>query len=269
MGNFIKKNSGFFYWFLIPSILLLASVMGVNLVSRPVISNPGESCSVDSQCQDSTGCFLEFCDTINFNQCTRSGINTSASNQACFQCGQCGNGTCEPDAGENLQTCPADCTFQGDLDVCSFQLFVQCNPTRNRCCPSGCQGSDSQGTSFDADCCNGCGDNQISGSETCDGTAVKTSLTPPAAPNTCRAPGAAGACTYCGDGNVDSVAGEQCDPPNGTTCGSTCQLLSCGDGVITPPEQCDPPNGTTCSATCQTIIPLPVCGNGILEAGEA
>ena len=75
----------------------------------------------------------------------------------------------------------------------------------------------------------------------------------------------------CGNGTLDP--GEQCDPPNGTTCDTNCfQIPVCGNGVVEAPvgpyvaEQCDPPNGTTCSATCQNI-PI-VCGNGIVQPGE-
>jgi hypothetical protein len=42
----------------------------------------------------------------------------------------------------------------------------------------------------------------------------------------------------------------------------------CGNGVIEAGEACDPPNGATCSATCAQI-PLPVCGNGTVEPGES
>jgi hypothetical protein len=75
----------------------------------------------------------------------------------------------------------------------------------------------------------------------------------------------------CGNGKIDP--GEECDPPNGTTCDANClQIPVCGNGVVEAPvgpympEQCDPPNGTTCSATCQNI-PI-VCGNGIVQPGE-
>ena len=68
----------------------------------------------------------------------------------------------------------------------------------------------------------------------------------------------------CGDGTVDP--GEQCDPPNGTSCSETCQtiLATCGDCVVGPGEQCDPPNQTTCSATCQTIV-VATCGDGVVN----
>ncbi len=77
----------------------------------------------------------------------------------------------------------------------------------------------------------------------------------------------------CGNNTVEAPAGpypaEQCDPPNGTTCSATCQSIAvvCGNGIVQPGEQCDPPNGTTCSATCQTIAGA-VCGDGTVQAGE-
>jgi hypothetical protein len=56
----------------------------------------------------------------------------------------------------------------------------------------------------------------------------------------------------CGNGVIDSV--EECDPPNGNTCDSSCQRIPiCGDGITEKTEQCDPPNGTTCDANCKTI----------------
>jgi cysteine-rich repeat protein len=75
----------------------------------------------------------------------------------------------------------------------------------------------------------------------------------------------------CGNGTVGT--GEQCDPPNGTTCDNNClQIPVCGNNTVEAPvgpyvaEQCDPPNGVTCSATCQNIAV--VCGNGVVQAGE-
>jgi cysteine-rich repeat protein len=55
----------------------------------------------------------------------------------------------------------------------------------------------------------------------------------------------AGACkaSTCGDGCVDPSKGEQCDPPNGTTCSATCQKVAvCGNGVLEGNEQCDDGN---------------------------
>ncbi len=74
----------------------------------------------------------------------------------------------------------------------------------------------------------------------------------------------------CGNNTVEAPAGpylaEQCDPPNGTTCSATCQNLAvvCGDGIVQAGEQCDPPNGTTCSATCQNLAAA-TCGDGAIN----
>lgn len=75
-------------------------------------------------------------------------------------------------------------------------------------------------------------------------------------------------CGLCGNGTTDTAAGEQCDPPNGTTCDSSCHTIAvvCGNGITQAGEQCDPPNGTTCNASCQNI-PV-VCGNAIVQPGE-
>ncbi len=47
-----------------------------------------------------------------------------------------------------------------------------------------------------------------------------------------------------------------------TVCTTTASLTincvnvaTCGNGMVEAGEQCDPPNGTTCSSTCQTIVP--------------
>src|SRR5262249_39125901 len=57
---------------------------------------------------------------------------------------------------------------------------------------------------------------------------VKPGLPPIPAGQSCRAPGSGGQCTYCGDGIVQTAAGESCDPPGsplagGGLCGPTCQ----------------------------------------------
>jgi hypothetical protein len=62
----------------------------------------------------------------------------------------------------------------------------------------------------------------------------------------------------CGNGIVEQ--GEQCDPPNGTTCDQSCQSITpvpvpavCGNGIVEEGEECDPPDGTTCDESCQEI----------------
>lgn len=71
----------------------------------------------------------------------------------------------------------------------------------------------------------------------------------------------------CGNGTLE--AGEECDPPNGTTCDSSCQRIPvCGDGFIDVPEACDDGNttpGDGCSAACQIESgpPNDACANRI------
>ncbi len=71
--------------------------------------------------------------------------------------------------------------------------------------------------------------------ETC-GTIVKVAVF-------CMAPD-------CGNGQVDP--GEQCDPPNGSSCLEGC-ARPCGNGLPDPPEECDPPDGRSCDASCRYI----------------
>jgi hypothetical protein len=67
-------------------------------------------------------------------------------------------------------------------------------------------------------------------------------------------------CGLCGNGTTDTAAGETCDPPNGTTCDTSCHTIAvvCGNSIVQPGEQCDPPGpiaGTNnvCTATCQIV----------------
>jgi len=103
----------------------------------------------------------------------------------------------------------------------------------------------------------------------------------------------------CGDGDLDP--GEVCDDGNsvlGDGCRPDCTAESCGDGVLDPQEDCDDGNtagGDSCAADCaicgslKTIgsedcdppysiggaddcaedCTFAVCGDGVLEAGEA
>ena len=58
----------------------------------------------------------------------------------------------------------------------------------------------------------------------------------------------------CGDGYIDTAAGETCEPPNVGTCDSQCHNASCGDGILAGSEQCDDGNHTNldgCDASCK------------------
>ncbi len=79
------------------------------------------------------------------------------------------------------------------------------------------------------------------------------------------------ACISCGNGVPEP--GEQCDTGGeSATCDVNCTAVACGDGIVntTAGEQCDDGNvedGDGCSADCLSEI-VAECGNGILESGE-
>jgi fibro-slime domain-containing protein len=110
-------------------------------------------------------------------------------------------------------------------------------------------------------CKDRCGDGIVNGSEACDNGAA-------------NADDAYGGCTtqctvgpYCGDGNVDTAYGEECDDGFNQTvygqtkgCGPGCRTVPyCGDGKVDSlfGEECDdgPDNGKgNCDPTCHGII---------------
>jgi len=74
----------------------------------------------------------------------------------------------------------------------------------------------------------------------------------------------------CGDGFVNTAAGEQCDDRKDSAhCNSDCTTSVCGDGKWNPAagEECDDGNttdGDGCTADCH----LESCGDGTVQAGE-
>jgi fibro-slime domain-containing protein len=142
------------------------------------------------------------------------------------------------------------------------------------------------------------------------GAAGRGGAPPTGAAGTCGPLGGVGGCApRCGDGTVDSAAGEICDDGNtqsGDGCAGDCKtietdyacpqpgkactyLVRCGDGKLGGIEQCDPPNvGHGCTADCRfepgavcDAPPTPpnpnqpstrhktVCGDGVREGAEA
>ena len=75
------------------------------------------------------------------------------------------------------------------------------------------------------------------------------------------------ACPFCGNGIVEPET-EQCEPPGTPTCDDQCYIRrDCGNGVVDSiaGEECEPPGTATCDASCRFIH---TCGNGVVELGE-
>jgi cysteine-rich repeat protein len=83
------------------------------------------------------------------------------------------------------------------------------------------------------------------------------------------------AARLCGNGELDELAGEECDDgaANSDTradaCRTTCREPACGDGAVDSDEDCDDGNdvsGDGCDAGC--FVEEGVCGNRIVEGDE-
>ena len=97
-------------------------------------------------------------------------------------------------------------------------------------------------------------------SEACDDGDLNANA-PDACRLTCELP-------TCGDGIVDSD--ESCDDGNlvdGDACSSTCNPPVCGDGVRQGDEECDDGNDIA-TDTCQADCTASFCGDGIIQSGE-
>jgi hypothetical protein len=147
----------------------------------------------------------------------------------------CGDGTCDHEAAEECDSCPADC---GACPVCGDGVCAQltgglescesCEADCGACsvCGDGkCVAESGEGcTSCPDDCgqCAGCGDGTCGAAETCESCAQDC-----------------GACKTCGDGVCG--AGETCK-----TCDDDCGACSkCGDGDCGAGE-----NPTNCAKDC-------------------
>jgi hypothetical protein len=128
----------------------------------------------------------------------------------------------------------------------------------------------------------GCGDGAVVAPETCDdGNAVTEDCTYGAMScsvcgDTCTM--VAGATSYCGDGTIDSVAGEECDPP-GAACDAACSAsrpATCSNGSVDGEETDVDCGGTECAAcapgrrcrvTSDCAVATPECnGTVVCEA---
>lgn len=172
--------------------------------------------------------------------------------------------------GDNDRCTTDACVFMGaaaPIPTCVNDPITTCNYVPDGCCPAGCEGPlpddpngcmDAAGAPIpgcDADCWapQVCGDGQVQPPETCDDTADTgtAGLSPTGAPITnaqCRDAGTTAECTACGDGLIQTEAGEECDGTNAAACGE--------EGFCNAP-------GTLGECTCAVLPPTTnICVTG-------
>ncbi|MFO1464421.1 MAG: DUF4215 domain-containing protein [bacterium] len=187
------------------------------------IVEPGEKCD-DGNTADGDGCD---------SNCTPTGCGNKIMS---------GNEECDDGNLVNEDTCTSQCK----LNQCGDG--VPGGP--NEQCDHG-QSNGKPGDSCGADCKLKCGNAKVEENEECDDGNQSNN---DQCLNACEL-------NVCGDGYV-YTGKEQCDDGgyNGQpghcnkTCDGTVPLpAKCGDGKVDPGEQCEPPNTSTCDSTCHTI----------------
>jgi len=151
---------------------------------------------------------------------------------------ECDNGSANGPGTGCESTCKFSCLSTDPMRNCaSTNPCVSngsCSDTTHKCTPGS---PVANGTA----CPNGACQNGMCIASSCTGlpqcTLCMTGFCSGGANGTCKA-------STCGDGCIDASAGEQCDPPNGTTCDAQCHLAAatCGDGVLQAGETCDDGN---------------------------
>jgi len=204
-------------------------------------------------------------------QCDNAGANSDTLADACrTNCmnASCGDGVtdtpenCDDDNASNNDACKNDCTFNicGDghvrngVEGCDDGNLVNGDTCTAACFPSGC------------------GNGFVDAGEQCDPQVYGTTPPDPLETITCD-----NNCSTadCGDGDLNTTRGEECDDGNATAgdgCDIACQDEFCGDGIYQPllGEECDwgGSNNDTLPDYCRTDCKLASCGDGVTDTPE-
>ncbi len=189
-----------------------------------------------------------------------------------------GKSTCDAVCGDGIIRGDEECDIAGHIadDVAERQGCFNCR--LKPFCGNGkieageqCDGGEAGVEWCDKKSCklkpDTCGNGKLDEHEQCD-YAIKDATNPDYRANclnTCRISG-------CGDGIVDTAAGEECDDANSSNddmCTTLCKRPYCGDGIVTPSlgEVCDDGknDGTYGGCGLNCAYETPRCGDGIID----
>ncbi len=237
------------------------------------VLEPGERCDPLSTCPSScpaVGCSQFALDQPGtcFARCIASGTQTACVNSdGCCPGGcnantdsdcspACGNGTVENgETCDPLGSCPSSCPQTG----CQLRTLQSPNTCQAVCVPAGTQTACTSGDGCcpsgctianDNDCMSGCGNGILEAGETCDPiNTCPTSCRPDGCqlfalsnPGTCQA--------QCTDGGtqMSCINADGCCPSGCTSANDSDCAPVCGNGIVEAGETCDPlaPPGQNC-----------------------
>ncbi len=206
---------------------------GICDLGIPLSCEDGDPCT-DDACDERTGCLH----TPNEAPCD--------DGDACTVGESCAAGEC---AGGALRNC--DDGIACTVDFCAPDVGCMSSPD-----PAACDDRNPCTADLCADEGENCVHEPISGS--CDDG------------NLCTVGGScvAGECVseplFCDDNNPCTL--DACDPAVG--CVSTPLFPCCGNGILEPGETCDPPDGVTCGTDCQLVAVCPGDGDCCADGGN-
>ncbi len=212
------------------------------------------------ECKNGDGCCPDGCNILGDTDCpTKCGDGVVTGSETCDKAIPAGQPGACPTTCDDGTACTKD-TLTGSADscnvVCSHQAITQC-VNNDGCCPINCSKLN------DNDCTIRCGDGIVSTGETCDPpSSCPTSCDDHNSCTTDTMTGSAATCNVsCSHQAITQcVNGDGCCPAGCTTKNDSDCAPVCGNGVVEAGEQCDDGNkvsGDGCSATCTVES---VCG---------